>query len=90
MFRQKGSSSKLARARMPKFSQNIYKTIELEVTENQIDWVIQIDVVKKSLQGLIHMGELAPLIGSFGWGLTPGQTRIFGSDFMSRCSPLTV
>ena len=32
---------------MPKFSQNIYKTIKLKVTENQIDWVIQIDVVKK-------------------------------------------
>ena len=36
---------------MPKFSQNIYKTIKLKVTENQIDWVIQIDVTKKSLHG---------------------------------------
>ena len=51
MFRQKGSSSKLARARMPKFSQNIYKSIKLKDTENQIDWVIQVNVVKISLQG---------------------------------------
>ena len=33
----KGSSSKLARDRTPKFRQNIYKSIELKVTENQID-----------------------------------------------------
>ena len=50
MFGQKGSSSKLAWARMPKLSQNICKSIKLKVAENQIDWVIQIDVVKKSLQ----------------------------------------
>ena len=47
MFGQKGSSSKLAWARMPKLSQNICKSIKLKVAENQIDWVIQIDVVEK-------------------------------------------
>ena len=35
---------------MPKFNQNTYKSIKLKVTKNQIDQVIQIDVVKKSLQ----------------------------------------
>ena len=41
----------MAWARTPKFSQNIYISIKLKVTENQIDQVTQIDVVKKSLQG---------------------------------------
>ena len=50
IFRQKGSSSKLARVRRPKISQNIYKSIKLKVSENRIDRVIKIDVVKKSLQ----------------------------------------
>ena len=40
----------MVRATTPKFSQNIYKSIKLKVTKNQIDRVIQIDVVKKSLQ----------------------------------------
>ena len=40
----------MARARTLKFSQNINKSIKLKVTENQIDRVIQIDMVKKSLQ----------------------------------------
>ena len=35
----------MARARTPKCSQNIYKSIKPKVTENQIDRVIQIDVV---------------------------------------------
>ena len=35
-------------------------------------------------------GGLVPLFGSFGWALTPGRTWIFGSDFMSQCSPPTV
>ena len=32
------------------FSQNIYKSIKLKVTENQIDWVIEIDAVKKNFK----------------------------------------
>ena len=50
IFRHKCSSFKLARARTPKFSQNINKSIKLKVTENKIDRVIQIDMEKKSLQ----------------------------------------
>ena len=37
---------------MPKFSQNIYKSIKLKVIENQIDRVVQTDMVKKTLQGV--------------------------------------
>ena len=61
MFRQKDSSSKLAWARTPKFSQNIYKSIKLKVTENQIDWIIQNDVVKKSLQGRAESAPSTPM-----------------------------
>ena len=46
-FDKKYFSSKLARPRTSKFSKNICKSIKLTVTENQIDWGIQTDVVKK-------------------------------------------
>ena len=50
---------------MPKFSQNIYKSIKLKDTENQIDWVIQVNVVKISLQegggeGMGGGGQILP------------------------------
>ena len=61
MFRQKDSSSKLASSRTPKFSQNIYKSIKLKVTENQIDRIIQNDVVKKSLQGRAESAPPTPM-----------------------------
>ena len=44
---------------MPKFSQNIYKSIKLKVAENQIDRVIQMDVVKNCLQ---RGGQNPPLL----------------------------
>ena len=48
---QELSSLRLGWARTPKFGHNICKSIRLKVTENYINWVIQIDVVKKSTGG---------------------------------------
>ena len=62
----------MARARTPKFNQGIYKPIKLKVTENQIGWVIQIDVVKTGTGAEI------------GTGITSKKTPCYMGDLAYR------
>ena len=52
-------------------------------------FLYQIETLDK-VSVLILMGRISTLNWIVGWGLTPRQTRIFGSDYIPWCSSPTV